>query len=104
MAKGEAILRPSLLPGNQLRAPPVIAPVAPPKENAMTKLSIGVIAAALALSASGCDRHVDQTARDRASPPRSAQPPDKDLQYRDPSVPPNPPENRPTEALPGESK
>ena len=73
----------------------------------MTKLSLAFIAAAAALSLSACDRSADQAAQDAstqvAQAPGNAQPPDKDVPYRDPSIPPNPPENTPR-AEPAESK
>ena len=64
----------------------------------MTKLSIGLIAAAVALSLSACDRSADRAARND-KPPRTAQGPDMPPPptYRDPSIPPNPPENKPTD-------
>ena len=81
----------------------------------MTKLSIALIAALAALSLSACDRPRENNASgDQAYPPRVAQGPDqssppqaqadqpadkdKEQGYRDPSVPPNPPENQPTQA------
>jgi len=74
----------------------------------MTKLSISLIASAIALSLSACDRPRDTTSRDNSAPPRTAQAPDKDKSttYRDPSVPSNPPENQPKDqsVLPPEQK
>ena len=84
----------------------------------MTKLSIGIIAAAAALALSACDRPADKAARDattppppriavgpsQPNPPSVAQPADKDLPYRDPSVPENPPENKPSAATTEEAK
>lgn len=75
----------------------------------MTKLSIGVIAAALALSMSACDRPAGdksaETPQDFGSS-RVAQAPGagKAQTYKDPSVPENPPENTPSAASPEESE
>lgn len=83
----------------------------------MTKLSIGIIAAMAGLSLSACDRPADKAARDGVTspppriavgptpqePPSAAQPAERDPAYKDPSVPANPPENRPS-ADPAESK
>jgi hypothetical protein len=70
----------------------------------MTKLAIGIIAAAAALSLSACDRPEDKTARDESTMPPIAQAPDTQPPYRDPSVPDNPPENTPSAASPVETK
>jgi len=83
----------------------------------MTKLSIGIIAAAVGLTLAACDRPADRAARDgvNSPPPRiaegpvnppmpsAAQPAEREPAYRDPSIPPNPPENQPR-AEPAESK
>ena len=76
----------------------------------MTKLSASLIAAAVALSLSACDRPGVKTTSDESGPPRTAQAPDTTQKappaYRDPSVPPNPPENQPKDpsVLPADQK
>ena len=81
----------------------------------MRKLSIGIITVAAMLSLSAC--HRDTTTSESARPPRTAQAPevitpaqrDASTQkpaYRDPSIPPNPPENQPKDpsVLPPDQK
>ena len=74
----------------------------------MTKRSIGLIAAAVALSLSACDRPKDQAAQDESTSPagRLAQAPQSEPAYKDPSIPENPPENKPTDPanLPADQK
>lgn len=71
----------------------------------MTKLSLSLIAAAVALSMSACDRSAgDKAARtpQEFGSAQIAQAPDKNKvqTYKDPSVPENPPENKPSAASP----
>lgn len=54
------------------------------------KLSIGLMAAAVALALPACDRQADRTSRDESKPPRTAQAPDTGVRDRSESIKGNP--------------